>query len=365
MTFLRFALVVLLLGPSLARAQQAVTATGSAIMGSGMTMAQTERLALDDARRSALQRFGGFVESEKILEDGNLDKRTRVTTASIVKTKDKKVRKQSVGETIRFVVTATFEIKSVEQRDTTTVARTVNGTPQPLAADRPIRSTSFDTKSRERARDRRRARHVAFAVKNAYPLDLVEVEPTAMETLHRERRTVVETSYSISQRDMGRTAAVGDTLKALSEKSVRMPFAVALVGMDAVGRVTFVKSTLRTLSLNLSGYPVGSPPRPGISRSKAVEQSREVRSYDFKATVPSGTKSLALVITRFESSGKLRTYMRSGGFRVSSDAEPEARVYTPPKGSRPPLDSLRLTREAFRKRICDNISASFYCSYDR
>lgn len=115
-----FVSLALLLGTQIASAQETerYSGTGRAILGTSMTLEQTEQLALNAAKRDALEQFGTHVQSETTWQTEDVEgedefrRDLRVFAASVVQLVEdtKTIEREPTEETIRIVANADFDV---------------------------------------------------------------------------------------------------------------------------------------------------------------------------------------------------------------------------------------------------------------
>ena len=110
-----FVFLTLLLATQVANAQETerYAGSGQAILGTGMTLEQTEQLALNAAKRDALEKFGTHVQSEATWETRDTERGStdefrrdlRVFAASVVQLVEdtKTIEREPTEETIRIL----------------------------------------------------------------------------------------------------------------------------------------------------------------------------------------------------------------------------------------------------------------------
>lgn len=112
-----------ILGSSAAQVQQAqvFSGAGTAVLGSSMTPENTERLAFEKARASALRKFGTYVRSENVLSTTETSRgieeisRARISVLAAGEAQlvggSKTVHREMKGEAVVYHVEARFEIE--------------------------------------------------------------------------------------------------------------------------------------------------------------------------------------------------------------------------------------------------------------
>lgn len=311
-------------GNALAQETRTHTATGSAVMGTGMTIKETKRLALDAARRQALQKFGAHVRSEETVGSGGISQETQVSNAAVVSVENKKVNRTVRGEAIRFTVTADFEIdvSSFESgsqeadrgfriessgdevyRTSLEEHESVSGSSGRIRGD-----AEMNAQKRRAEQKRAFRRHVAFIRQNARPSQVTDVKLMGKPEIRStgKLRQVKETfRVEPGFRDLV------DTLRSLRSGwggleapiDMQRTFSVVFVGTSVGGKVTFVKPATRLFQLDYT---------------KGV-LFRGPETYDFNIRISPSTlrktRRVNLLITRFTSNGDLRTYLRKNGFK--------------------------------------------------
>ncbi len=328
---LLFGAALLLVGaasPALSQEVETYSGEGTAILGTGMTMEQTQRLALEAARRQALQKFGSYVRSEETLrrfsgEDANREtfvQETEVISASVIRLKKgtKEVTRQTEGKTIRFVVRAEFEIdkntfnKRVKQYQNAPEESRVR-----QLVDRGVRIESKiqDAEGTEELqrltgkrlklrkqirrslqrldgsqaltdigdqRDRRRKalkRHLRFVKDNLHPYSIAKVVPQGEPRITDQGEYVqVKANYKVRLKEDPQWAlAVGDTLRTLTRswyseegwnpidpQLLRIRLWTAFVGTSVSGRIVFLEQG-PVISTSYWSWPFGDRPSDGIS----------------------------------------------------------------------------------------------------
>lgn len=303
---LALAVGVLVIASPTATAQEVkvYSGTGSAILGTGMTIEETERLALDAARRDALQKFGSYVRSEEILrqasgDDGDVTEtftsETKVISGSVVSLVDdsKTVERSAEGETLRFTASAKFEIdvdrfnervdryqnapEDSELRDL--VDRSVRLESRLQEAEefekrQRLQSQSLDLRNQidqsmqrlngsrvqlsiEQQRNRKKRtlkKHARHVRKNGYPYSLIEIVPRSEpEITDRGDRIEVTADYEIRHESLRQTKTLGKSLRTFTEdwhgkeNSPANPYALepryflAWVGTDQAGNIVYLE----------------------------------------------------------------------------------------------------------------------------
>lgn len=329
---------VLLLGitaaPALGQGMEIYSGEGTAILGTGMTMEQTQRLALEAARREALQKFGSYVRSEETLRrfsGESVDRETfvqetEVLSASVIRLKKgtKEVTRKTEGSTLRFVVRAEFEVdKSTFNERVRQYQNTSGESRVRQLVDRSVRleskiQKSEDTEERQRLtgerlklrkqirqslqrldgsqaltdigsqRDRRRQalrRHLRFVKDNLHPYSIAEVVPQSEPKVTDQGKYVeLKASYKVHlKKDPEWALAIGDTLRTLTRswhneegwnpidlRLLQANLGCAFVGESASGQVLFLKPG-PAIDVDYSSWPLGSRPGDGITEDANQE----------------------------------------------------------------------------------------------
>lgn len=352
------AFALLALGTVRAQGVQTFEGTGSAIMGSGMTIEQTRKLALDAAKRNALEKFGSFVHSEEIVGENRIAQETRVISASVTRVKEKEVTRKVEGNTFRFVVNAKFEIdvggfrnqvkalsdapenvqnlvdratriesrirstqnpaeKQALQLQSLSLREEINKSMQRIGGSRLQSAVSRSRKQKQRAVKR----HVRFIRQHARPYSLVSVRSNGKPQIRDKGEYVkIQASYEVIRKEAAK--AIGDSLRSLANRwhtengylpenpdFFRQSIVVAFVGTGVGGDVKFVEAATQTLQFDyMGGTPIGK---------------RD--SYDFKVGIPHkelrSVENINMVITKFGTTGQLRTFLRKQGFEVTTPSD--------------------------------------------
>lgn len=318
-------------GNSLAQETRTYTATGSAIMGTGMTMDETRRLALDAARRQALQRFGAYVRSEETVGDSGISQETRVSNAAVVSVENKKVNRAVKEETIRFTVTADFEIEvgSFNQNEPADSGYRIESSGEEVnresakrydsvsGSSKSVSGASFEVRKSKAEMKEAFRRHVAFIRQNAKPNQVTDVKLMGKPTIGTQRTMKATFRFEPGFR------SITDTLQALRSEwegveppiNMKRSFAVAFIGTSVGGEVTFVKAATRLFDLDYTSGVLFHGPE----------------TYDFEVAISPSTlrktNRVNAVITRFLSTGDLRTYLRKNGFEVTEVKPYKLRSY--------------------------------------
>ncbi|WP_208425033.1 hypothetical protein [Salinibacter ruber] len=314
--------------PALGQQMKTYSGEGTAILGTGMTMEETQKLALEAARRNALQKFGSYVRSEETLrrfsgERGDREtfvQETEVISASVIRLKEgsKEVTRRTEGKTLQFVVRAEFEInenkftKRVEQYQSApeeskvrqlvdrgvrleSKIREAEGTEElqrltgeRLELRRQIQQSLqrldgsqalTDIGSQRDQRRRAAKQHLRFIKNNLHPYSIAKVVPQSEPRVTDQGKYVeVKARYKVRLKKGPEWAsAIGDTLRALTQRwhseqgwnpidlrLLRAKLGCAFVGESASGQVLFLKPG-PAIDVDYSSWPLGSPPRRGVS----------------------------------------------------------------------------------------------------
>lgn len=326
--------------PALGQQMKTYSGEGTAILGTGMTMEETQKLALEAARRNALQKFGSYVRSEETLrrfsgERGDREtfvQETEVISASVIRLKEgsKEVTRRTKGKTLQFVVRAEFEInenkftKRVEQyrsapeeskvrqlvdrgvrleskiREAEGTEELQRLTGERLELRRQIQQSLqrldgsqalTDIGSQRDQRRRAAKQHLRFIKNNLHPYSIAKVVPQSEPRVTDQGKYVeVKARYKVRLKKGPEWAsAIGDTLRALTQRwhseqgwnpidlrLLRAKLGCAFVGESASGQVLFLKPG-PGIDVEYSSWPLGSPPRPGTS--SAGEKAVTVSMY--------------------------------------------------------------------------------------
>ncbi|MCS4155757.1 uncharacterized protein YjiS (DUF1127 family) [Salinibacter ruber] len=304
-------------------------------------MEETQKLALEAARRNALQKFGSYVRSEETLrrfsgERGDREtfvQETEVISASVIRLKEgsKEVARRTEGKTLRFVVRAEFEInknkftKRVEQyrsapeeskvrqlvdrgvrleskiREAEGTEELQRLTGERLELRRQIQqslqrldgSQALTDIGSQRDQRRRAARqHVRFIKNNLHPYSIAKVVPQSEPRVTDQGKYVeIKARYKVRlKKDPEWASAIGDTLRALTQRwhseqgwnpidlrLLQAKLGCAFVGESASGQVLFLKPG-PAIDVDYSSWSLGSPPRPGTSSAR--EKAVTVSMYN-------------------------------------------------------------------------------------
>lgn len=361
-------------------------ASGSAVMGTGMSINETKQLALDDARREALQRFGSYVKSEQTVSNGRLSEEIKVISASVVRVREKSFTRTTEGETFRYRVDAVFEIdvnrfeSKIEKYQSSSaleekvdraarierIIQRSSGTErkayrlqalsllQKLDRSKAEINASQAKLSFDRKSNREFNTHRDYVLKRGHPytyLELAKVSEPSLNGLDRDVPTVKGT-YVLRHKSLEKTRGIADTLSALAngwsgtvlEDSLKTGFNVSLIGTDAAGTVQFVKPVFGFGVDYTGGFPVGRDVRDWRTAKNAESQARRIGKFSFEATTKKiyDVESVNVVITKFANSYWLSQYLDRNGFSKREGTWVNANE------SLTSVSDLVLTEEAFQ-----------------